>query len=158
MILVTVGTHNLGFERLIKKMDFIASRIDEEVIMQIGYTSFTPIYAQYFDFKSFQEMQQLIKEARVVICHGGAGTILSALAQETHVIAVPRVKEYNEILFDHQFDLVDALVKDKRIIAVYDLETLEKVLCTLPKKLDKKRIKDDHLVNFLKKYLNSLEK
>ena len=38
MILVTVGTHVLGFDRLVKKMDEIASKIDEEVIIQIGNT------------------------------------------------------------------------------------------------------------------------
>ena len=39
MIFVTVGMHTAGFERLVKKMDEIAGKIDEEVIMQIGGTS-----------------------------------------------------------------------------------------------------------------------
>jgi len=31
--------HKQGFERLIKKMDEIAGKIDEEIIMQIGYSN-----------------------------------------------------------------------------------------------------------------------
>ncbi|RKY56218.1 MAG: beta-1,4-galactosyltransferase, partial [Candidatus Neomarinimicrobiota bacterium] len=38
MIFVTVGSHYKGFERLVEKMDEIAGKIEEEVIMQIGYT------------------------------------------------------------------------------------------------------------------------
>jgi len=40
MIFVTVGTHDQGFERLVKKMDEIAGQIDEEVVIQVGYTDY----------------------------------------------------------------------------------------------------------------------
>ena len=42
MIFVTVGTHDQGFKRLVKKMDEIAGQIDEEVVMQIGSTDYKP--------------------------------------------------------------------------------------------------------------------
>ena len=158
MILVTVGTHVRGFERLVQKMDDIASKIEEEVIIQIGNTAYKPKYAKYFMFKSYQEMEQLINEARVIVCHGGAGTILLALKQGKTVISVPRLKEYNEVLVDHQLDLVYTLANEKRIIAVYNLDLLEKTLNNIPKKLTTDHIKDGRLINFLKRYINTLVK
>lgn len=156
MILVTVGTHYLGFDRLIKKIDEIAGKIDEEVIMQIGATKYKPKHAKYFDFKNLQEMQQLIRNARVVVCHGGAGSILDAIAQGKPIIAVPRLKKYNEILVDHQLDLVNTLAKEGRIIIVYDLEELEKALDTILVSSTTKIKKGQSLINFLRCYINEL--
>jgi len=159
MILVSVGTHVRGFERLVQKMDEIASTIQEEVIIQIGNTEYKPQHAKYFKFKSYQEMEQLIKEARVIVCHGGAGTILLALKQQKTVISVPRLKEYNEVLVDHQLDLVYTLANEKKIIAVYNLDLLEKALNTDQNKLNIKNGKNgQHLINFLKRYINTLVK
>jgi len=159
MILVTVGTHVIGFDRLVKKMDEIASTINEEVIIQIGNTKYEPKYTKYFTFKDYQEMELLIKEARVIVTHGGAGTILVALAQGKTVISVPRLKEYNEVLVDHQLDLVYTLANEKRIIAVYNLELLEKALDIDPKILKINSGKNgQQLINFLKRYINTLVK
>lgn len=159
MILVTVGTHVLGFERLVKKMDEIASRIDEEVIIQIGHTSYIPKHAKYFDFKNYQEMEDLIKEARILITHGGAGTILMGLAYKKPVISVPRLKEYNEVFVDHQLDLVYTLANQKRIIAVYNLELLEKTITMDFNNLHLSNGRNgQQLINFLKRYINTLVK
>jgi beta-1,4-N-acetylglucosaminyltransferase len=159
MILVTVGTHVRGFERLVRKMDEIASKIDEEVIIQIGNTEYKPQHSKFFTFKSYQEMEQLIKEARVIVCHGGAGTILLALKQGKTVISVPRLKEYNEVLVDHQLDLVYTLANEKRIIAVYNLDLLEKALTIDSKRMNVTNGKNgQHLINFLKRYINTLVK
>ena len=159
MILVSVGTHVRGFERLVRQMDDIASKIEEEVIIQIGNTEYKPQHATYFTFKSYQEMELLIKNARVIVCHGGAGTILLALKQGKTVISVPRLKEYNEVLVDHQLDLVYTLANEKRIIAVYNLDLLEKALNIDPKRLNIVNGKNgQHLINFLKRYINTLVK
>lgn len=159
MILVTVGTHVLGFERLVKKMDEIAGRIDEEVIIQIGHTSYIPKHAKYFGFKNYQEMEDLIKEARILITHGGAGTILIGLAYKKPVISVPRLKEYNEVFVDHQLDLVYTLANQKRIIAVYNLELLEKTIHMDFNNLHLSNGRNgQQLINFLKRYINTLVK
>jgi beta-1,4-N-acetylglucosaminyltransferase len=159
MILVTVGTHILGFERLVRKMDDIAGKIDEEVIIQIGYTSYKPKHAKFFDFLSYKEMDQMISEARVIVTHGGAGTILSALALGKTVVSVPRLKEYNEVYVDHQLDLVYTLANQKRIIAVYNLDVLEKVLKDNMSTISGNSGRNgQQLINFLKRYINTLVK
>lgn len=159
MIFVTVGMHTQGFDRLIKKMDEIAGKIDEEVIIQIGSTEYQPRNAKYFEFiEDFQEVQELNRKARVVVCHGGAGTIITALEQGTPVIAVPRLKRYGEHFNDHQFELVDALAEEGRIRAMYDVDELEDALHNVGKNPVHVGSEKIRLVSALKKYIRKLEK
>ena len=46
-----------------------------------------------------------------------------------------RLIEFNEVYTDHQLDLVYTLANEKRIIAVYNLDLLEKTLIVYPKKI-----------------------
>lgn len=158
MIFVTVGSHYEGFERLVKKMDEIAGSIAEEVVMQIGYTKYTPKNAECFDFiESYREIQELNRKARVVVSHGGAGAIITALEQGTPVIAVPRLKRYAEHTDDQQLDIVTAMAEEGKLIAAYDINELERAV----KSADEEFInvkKDKRLVNYLKDYLKNLEK
>lgn len=159
MIFVTVGMHSQGFDRLIRKMDDIAAKIDEEVIMQIGHTRYKPKNAKYFDFiEDFQKIKDLNKKARLVICHGGAGTIITALEQGTSLIAIPRLKRYGEHIDDHQLEIVNALAKEGRITTVHDVKDLEVLLYGQFTSPHTKVRKDGCLINFLRTYIISLEK
>lgn len=155
MIFVTIGTQ--PFPRLIKKMDEIAGKINEKVIMQIGYTKYKPKNAEYFDFKSYQEIQELILKSRVVVCHGGIGTIITALMLGTPVIAVPRLKEYGEVIDDQQLETVKALARKGLVYVVYNVDQLERILRITDIKPVKIKVKKDkRVVNFLREYIMSL--
>jgi len=157
LIFVTIGMHPEGFERLIRKMDEIAGRIKEEVVMQIGGTKYTPKNAKHFDFTTEQKIKELCQKARVVVIHGGVGTILDALEQATSVVAVPRLKEYGEVIDDHQLYLVQELERAGKVTAVYNVEKLEDAL----KKVSTKAVrlvKDKRLVNALKGYISQFER
>ncbi len=124
MIFVTIGMHTAGFERLIGKMDELAGTINEEIIMQIGHTKYTPRNAEYFQFTTAEELKALCQEARVVVTHG-AMTIIDALEQGTPVVAVPRLEKYREHINDHQLYFVQELERDGKVIAVYNVDELE---------------------------------
>jgi len=128
VIFVTVGSHYQGFDRLIKKMDEIAGKIDEKVIMQIGHTEYKPVNAEYFDFTDYSRMKQLNKEARVVVSHAGVGSIITALEEKTPLIIVPRKKMYSEVIDDHQFEIAEALNLDSRVHIVTEVEDLDTAL------------------------------
>jgi UDP-N-acetylglucosamine transferase subunit ALG13 len=147
--------HSIGFERLVKKMDEIAGRIKEKVIMQIGTTRYTPKNAAYFRFKAYPEIQRLCKRARVVVAHGGTGSVITALEQGTPVIAVPRLKEYGEVIDNQQIDFVRALAEEGRITPVYDLNELENVLKNLTP-LPPKHKSNHKLVRALRNYIVEL--
>jgi len=152
-----VGMHPDGFERLVKQMDEVAGRIDEEVIMQIGGTKYTPRNAKYFGFATEQEMKELLSKARVVVGHGGVGTILDVLQEGKPLVVVPRLKEYGEVIDNHQLLLLRELDRDGRVTAVYDLEKLGEVLS----KLDTSRAvqtRDERLVNALKRYIELIDR
>lgn len=109
MIYVTVGTMFLDFPRLINKMDEIAADTGERVVMQTGLCTTIPEHGEHFGFKSRPEVLALQREARVVVCHGGIGTLLDALEAKRPIVVVPRLKKFNEHLTDHQVDVAEAV-------------------------------------------------
>jgi UDP-N-acetylglucosamine transferase subunit ALG13 len=144
--------HPTGFERLVREMDKVAGKIDEEVIMQIGGTKYIPLNAKHFGFGTEDEVKLLCQKARIVVTHGGVGTILNVLQEGATVVVVPRLERYDEAIDDHQLVFVQELEKQGKITAVYDVERLEEVLF----KLDVSRavvVRDDRLVKALKKYI-----
>lgn len=153
LIFVTVGTM-YGFQRLIKEMDEIAKNIDEEVIMQIGDTTYEPINTKYFRFASREEMNQIYINSRVVVCHAGVGSILSAIEHMKPVIVVPRRKEYGEVVDDHQLEITREFQKEGIIKAVYDLYELKNIM---KEPINSIYIKNENiLAKRLKEYLNQL--
>lgn len=124
MIFVTVGTAR-DFSRLIKKVDEIAGKIKEEIIIQKGQTKYNPKNCKYFKFVSRDKFLEYIKKADIVITHGGVGIIINSLQQGKPTIVVPRRKKYNEHKNDHQMDIAKELESEGEILACYDVEYLE---------------------------------
>lgn len=156
MIFVTVGTHYQGFERLIRKMDDIAGRIDDDVVMQIGSTNYAPKNARYFKFLGEESILRCYEKANVVVAHAGAGTLMTALSLGKRVVAVPRMKKFGEHIDDQQFELAEALSKQGRVMAVFDIEELERVLKEVNKLKFPIMKKERQLIDFLKKYIVEL--
>lgn len=152
---MTVGSHYQGFERLIKKMDEIAGQIDEEVVMQIGHTDYQPVNARFFEFlESFEEIERLNREARVVVSHAGAGSILTALEQRIPVIVIPRLKKFNEHMDDHQLEIAEAMSENQRVKAVYDVDDLEDCLQSDLSFVDERN--ENKLMESVRDYLSSI--
>jgi beta-1,4-N-acetylglucosaminyltransferase len=156
MILVVVG-QTRGFPRLVKKMDEIAGGIDEKVIMQIGYTRYYPKNSEFFYFENYSKMEELNREARIVVSHAGVGSILTAIKQGTPIIIMPRLKKYGEAIDDHQLEISEALSGDSRIIVVHDANELERSLrVDIGKRLFLEDQGDNKLIDSLKNCLSSL--
>ena len=157
MILVTIGLM-YGFDRLVKEMDEIAGRADEEVIMQIGETAYEPKNAKCFRFASKEEMDGLYDDARVVVCHAGVGSILTALEHGKPVIAVPRREKYGEHIDDHQLDIAREMEKEGRITVVHDVGELEGALGGVSAASGIKVENEGKLVKALRVYIDRLAK
>lgn len=157
MIFVIVGLHTQGFTRLIAKMDDIADRIGEEVVMQIGTTDYKPKNATHFRFTDEETMYRLYSRARVVVCHCGAGTIIDALRFNKMLIIVPRLKKYAEHFDNHQLELADML-RQKGINVVYDLREIDDMLnSTCSKNRDDDICDDKRIISYLREYITKLE-
>ena len=113
------------FTRLIKKMDEVAGRLDEEVVMQIGSVRYEPQNAKYFSHTTYQESLSYFRNASLVVGHGGSGTILNALKFHVPIVVVPRSQRFGEHFDNHQIELAERLVGNELIKVVYDIEELE---------------------------------
>lgn len=131
MIFVTVGTHEQPFDRLITYMDNLKknSVIKEEVIMQIGYSTYEPKYCTWQKLYSYQQMLKLVEEARIVITHGGPSSFIMPLQIGKTPIVVPRRHEFYEHVNDHQVTFSKAVEERMgTIIVVEDIDKLGDII------------------------------
>lgn len=120
MILVTVGTHSQGFDRLIQAADELAQSMDEKIIIQYGSSGYIPQYAEGVKWLTYEQIEELTIEARVVIGHAGSGTIITTLLHNKPLIVVPRLKRFKEHIDDHQMQLAFALEAQCKAVLVED--------------------------------------
>jgi UDP-N-acetylglucosamine transferase subunit ALG13 len=113
VILVTTGTNGAAFDRLIRAVQQLdAVEITEEIVVQCGASTLRPVNATCVDYVSYDDLVALVREARVVVSHGGVGSILVALTQGKRPLVVPRQREFGEVVDDHQLLLARRLARD----------------------------------------------
>ncbi len=120
MILLSVGTQKQQFTRLFELVSKSKVLENEEIIAQAGYTKFDNPKIKSFDFSSLEKMDEYISNSELIICHGGVGTILSALQKGIKVIAIPRLEKYGEHINDHQIEICEELEKEGYILYYKD--------------------------------------
>ena len=130
MILVMLGTQNNSFHRLLEEIDKLIDigKIQEEVIVQAGYTKYESKNMKIIDFLPSKELEKLEQQANCIITHGGVGSIIGSIEKGKKVIAVPRLKQYGEHVNDHQLDIVESFDKLGYIIGITDVSQLEEAL------------------------------
>ena len=154
MILVTVGTHEQPFDRLIKEVDRLVGEGKlKDVIAQIGYCNYKPKnIKKVFKFVEYEKMNKLFKEAEIIITHAGIGSTLLAVRYGKPIIVVPRLKEFGEHLTQHQLDVTKELASENRIVAVYNINDLEKAIAKM-KHWKSKPIQRGKVFNIIQEYL-----
>jgi len=158
MIFVSVGTNSeKPFSRLIKKMDEIAGKIDEKVIMQIAESEYIPVNSEYYRYLPFDRVIKYLKAARVYVCHAGTGSIIVGLSNGVPTIVVPRDKKFNELPDDHQQKTALAFGKEDLVWIAYTLDDLESLVLDRNLNVKKVKIQKTLLINRLKNYLKSIK-
>ena len=135
MIFVTVGTHEQPFNRLVKTVDKLVGNelIDVRVVMQIGFSTYKPLNCKWQRMMSFDEIQNNLKNARIIITHGGPSSFIEALQFGKVPIVVPRQEKYHEHVNNHQVDFVKVVDrKMNNIIPVYDINDLYQTIKDYP--------------------------
>ena len=156
MIFVTIGT--FAFPRLIRKMDEIAAEIDEQVIMQLGYTKYSCKNAKCFQFADYEDIIGYFKQARVIVCHDGVGTIITALQFNKPIIAVQRLKRYGELYYDSRGVFINTLAGEGIVVPLYDLDKLSLAISNVD--VVNPSMSDDraNLTQALSEYFESVQK
>ena len=125
MICVTVGTHEQQFDRLVAYMDQWAGTQDEEVIIQTGYSKVVPQNCKWRSFYRQHEMDDFIRNARIVVTHGGPCCYIEVLKLGKIPIVVPRRHMYGEHVDDHQFEIGKRLQEARNnIVLIEDINKL----------------------------------
>lgn len=151
MIFVTVGTQKQQFVRLLDMLENSKELKDDEIIVQAGHTKYESKKLKIFDFISFEEMEKYIDEAEFVICHGGVGSIFTALKKNKKVLVVPRISKYKEHINDHQLEICEQLQKDGYILYLKDDKDFDKMIKIIRKRKNKEYVSDRSFIDILKK-------
>lgn len=129
MIFVTVGTHEQPFNRLVEYMDNWAKNHDESVVIQTGYSTYEPKFCEWQKLFPYQEMVEKVKNARIIITHGGPSSFIMPLQIGKIPVVVPRKKEFNEHVNDHQVDFSRQVAQRQgNIIVAENVNEIEIIL------------------------------
>ena len=158
MILVLLGTQHNSFERLLNEIEKCIEKniIKDKVIVQAGFTKFESKKMEIFSMKSIEEINKLIKDADLIITHGGVGSITTALKNEKKVIAVPRLKKYGEHVNDHQLQIVETLSEEGYLKKLINVEELPQLLMEIKYFKPKKFISNtQNIINIIENFIEN---
>lgn len=78
--------------------------IQDDVIIQTGFSTYEPKYCQWSKLIPYQQMVKNVADARIVITHGGPASFIMPLQIGKTPIVVPRQHQFNEHVNDHQVE------------------------------------------------------
>lgn len=118
MVFITLGTQGNQFPRCLQMIEELINELNpkHEFIAQLGNTQYTSNKIRCLDYVPETEFKEYIDKADVVISHAGSGALFSAIQKGKKCIAVARLKKYNEMLNDHQTELVRKLTEGGYIL------------------------------------------
>lgn len=156
MIFVTLGSQKFQFNRLLIEIDrlIMEGKITENVFAQTGYSDYKPKNYDYKEFLDRDEFFYAMRKCDKVITHGGTGAIIGAVKQDKKVIAVPRLKKFDEHVDDHQRQITEQFKELGFIIAINNIEDLQQSIEDLYENEFKKYISNtnailESIINFV---------
>jgi UDP-N-acetylglucosamine transferase subunit ALG13 len=129
LLFATVGA-TLPFDRLVDSVAQLKAEgaIPEDVIIQTGVGGHRPEGLDVVETLPFDKVQALLRDAAIVICHGGTGSLITALRQGCQVISMPRLAELGEHYDDHQAQITEAFVARGLVLTANTVDELRAAL------------------------------
>lgn len=124
MIFVTTGNFDTGFDRLVRAVDelFAEGVLRGDGLAQIAGGRYEPGHLRWERFLLPAEYDLAMREASLIIAHGGAGTVRAAAALGKPIIVMPRRAALKEHYNDHQV-ATSAFYAEKGLALVASDET-----------------------------------
>lgn len=127
--LITVGTV-LPFDRLVKGVAALspAGGRPSRMVAQVGAGGARPAGMESSENIDFEGMTRLLERAKVVFCHAGNGSLMSALQAGCRIVAMPRRADLGEHWDDHQQEILRAFAARDVIEVAEDADDLQPAL------------------------------
>ena len=126
MILVTTGTNEQPFDRLVRAAARL--RPTEPLVVQHGASREPHGVGRWVEMMPFEELADQMAAARMVVSHAGVGSIMLARRCGKVPIVMPRRVGLGEAVDDHQVPLARRLASLGMVVMVEDEEQLERAL------------------------------
>lgn len=133
LLFATVGA-TLAFPRLV---DWVEQAHKEgltppHVIVQVGDGGRAPKGLESHEGLPFSRIGAIQDQADIVICHGGTGSIITALQRGCHVIVIPREFERGEHYDNHQSEIAEAFQNHGLLQVARDYPAFVAALAAIP--------------------------
>ncbi len=150
-VLVSLGTQKQQFTRILRLIENSDELKCAEILVQAGHTKYKSDRMNIIEFMNQEGFNIALNDADIVICHGGVGTIFSALKSGKKVLAVPRLAKYDEHVDDHQLEICRELQKEGYILYLNDSEIFDDKVRELLSTNFKKYVSDTSYLDILRK-------
>lgn len=132
MLFATVGA-TLPFDRLVASVDDVRRRggIPETIVAQTGIGGLRPDGVECHETLPFEEILKVLQKADIVVCHGGTGSLITALREGCRVIAIPRRFDIGEHYDNHQVEITEAFAARGLIVVAHTADDLAAALKTV---------------------------
>jgi len=152
VILVTVGTNEAPFDRLLQAVAALST--SEEIVVQYGSSAIVPANAaRTYDFLLFDDLVREMRDSRVVVTHAGIGSIMTALSCGRRPVVAARLVTNREAVDDHQLPVARRLQEAGLVTLVEDLARLEDALAKAGEEVNVSLGADERLVSELREYV-----
>lgn len=123
---VSVGNAVQPFDRLLDAVAALArdGHLSMPVSVQYGSAKFSCDACRSVAFLDMEQFAAHIRDATVVILHGGAGSIIHACQAGKVPIVMPRLSKFGEHVDDHQLEFVCELDRLGKVVMVGDQQEL----------------------------------
>ena len=122
MILVTTGTNEQHFDRLVEAAKQLHG--PEPLFVQHGSSQVAHGRGTWVDFLPFEELAERMRASRAVVCHAGVGSVILARRCGHRPIVLPRRLHLGEAVDDHQLELGRRLHEAGIVTLVQDADEL----------------------------------
>ena len=117
MIVVTIGTNEQPFERLIRAARSLER---DDLLVQYGSSREAHGRGEWVEFLTFDELSAKASAAQAVVCHAGVGSIMMARRCGHRPIVMARRHHLGEAVDDHQVMLGERLARAGIVTLVDD--------------------------------------
>ena|SRR5437870_3171663 len=109
LIFCTVGNSPRGFDRMLRAVEAAAESVDDSFVYQTGYSGYTPRSGESFRFMDRDRYLGTLNTCRLMVTHGGAGTVIDARVLGKPIVIFPRRAGLGECTEDFFLELATAL-------------------------------------------------